>query len=93
MKKTNVAVVGVASAVTSIEVMAVFFASSVLDTIDVYFIESLLVMLFPLFLLNCFLVTKTSVYDVAFKKSDKTEEKNSSKSKRIIFGKASLIPA
>lgn len=85
MEKTNVAVVGVASAVTSIEVMAVFFASSVLDTIDVYFIESLLVMLVPLLLLNCFLVAKTSVYDIVFKKNDKAEEEKTVQRANELF--------
>ena len=65
MQKDNKTITIIASVVTLIEAIAVFIASNVLGTIDIYFIESLLIMLVPLFLFNCLLVAKTPIYDIS----------------------------
>ena len=65
MQKTPKFIITIATIVTSIEAVAVFIASNLLNTADVYFIESLLIMLVPLFLLNVLIVAKTPIYDVS----------------------------
>lgn len=74
MQKDKNTILAIAFLVTLTEAIAVIVASKILGTIDFYFIESLVILLIPMFLFNLFIVFKTSIYDVyldCFKKNKK----------------------
>ena len=76
MQKTPKTIIAIASLVTLIEAVSVFIANNLLNTTDVYFVESLLIMLVPLFLLNVLIVTKTSIYDVSLDSLKQKQKEN-----------------